>query len=114
MRNRLAYWGVAKLSVADVALGAEALVTTGAPEVNRAGCALIMLNVKATSLALNGLPSFHLTPVRTGIVTVFPPLERGLAGREHRDPRVGGPEVVPDVQRLVVQRDRVGQEAGGR
>jgi hypothetical protein len=66
---------VAKLSCTDVALGAEALLTTGAPEVNRAGCALIMLKVKATSLALNGLPSFHLTPERTGIVRVFPPLE---------------------------------------
>src|SRR5207302_8056669 len=38
--------------------------------------ALIMLKVKATSLALNGFPSFHLTPARTGIVSVLPPLEK--------------------------------------
>ena len=59
-----------------MAEGAEALVTTGAPVVNSAGWALTMLKVNATSLALNGLPSFHLTPDRIGIVSVLPPLEK--------------------------------------
>ena len=72
----MAYCGVAKFSCTDVAEGAEALVTIGAPVVNSAGWALIMLKVKATSLAVNGLPSFHLTPERTGIVSVLPPLEK--------------------------------------
>ena len=59
-----------------MALGAVALATIGAPEVYSAGCALIMLKVKATSLAVNGLPSFHLTPERIGIVSVLPPLDQ--------------------------------------
>src|SRR5215469_5426634 len=76
IRNRFAYSGLAKFSVTEVALLAVALVTTGAPEVYSAGCALIMLNVNATSLAVNGLPSFHFTPARTGIVTVLPPFDQ--------------------------------------
>src|SRR6516162_3309384 len=76
MRNRLAYSGLAKFSVTEVALDAVALVTTGAPEVYSAGCDLIMLNVNATSLALNGLPSFHFTPERIGMVTVLPPFDQ--------------------------------------
>src|SRR5579859_3270544 len=76
MRNRFAYSGLAKFSVTEVALLAVALVTVGAPEVYSAGCALIMLNVNATSLAENGLPSFHFTPARTGMVSVLPPLDQ--------------------------------------
>src|SRR5258708_8716437 len=76
MRNRFAYCGVAKLSVTEVGLLAVALVTVGAPEVYSAGCALIMLNVKATSLAENGLPSFHFTPARIGIVRDLPPFDQ--------------------------------------
>ncbi len=35
-----------------------------------------MLNVNATSLAENGLPSFHFTPARTGMVRVLPPFDQ--------------------------------------
>ena len=35
-----------------------------------------MLNVKATSLAVNGLPSFHFTPERIGMVSVLPPSDQ--------------------------------------
>src|SRR5437879_363847 len=64
IRNRLAYSGWLKFSTAVVALGALALAGTGVPSVARPGCVLIMLKVNATSLALNGLPSFHFTPDR--------------------------------------------------
>ena len=32
--------------------------------------------MKATSLAVNGLPSLHLTPERIGTVSVLPPLDQ--------------------------------------
>src|SRR5579863_4125283 len=76
MRNRFAYSGLAKLRVTEVGLVAVALVTVGAPEVYSAACDLIMLNVNATSLAVNALPSFHFTPERIGTVSVFPPLDQ--------------------------------------
>ena len=64
------------MSTAEVALGALALVTTGAPLVFSFGLLLSMLNVYATSAALNGLPSFHFTPLRMVRVSVLPPLEK--------------------------------------
>src|SRR5260370_39298621 len=76
MRNRFAYCAVAKLSVTEVGLLAVALVTVGAPEGYSAGCALIMLNVNATSLAENGLPSLHFTPARIGIARDLPPFDQ--------------------------------------
>src|SRR5215469_2715847 len=74
--NWFAISGWAKLSVTEVALVAVAEVTVGAPFVYSFGLALSMLNVKATSLAVNGLPSLHLTPVRTGTVRVLPSLDQ--------------------------------------
>jgi hypothetical protein len=68
----LAYSGCLKLSTAVVASGALALATTGAPEVYSFGFCLIRLKVNATSLAVNGLPSFHLTPLRMVRVSVLP------------------------------------------
>ena len=68
----MAYSGALKVSTAVVALGAVALTGTGVPLVSRPGCVLIMLYVNATSLALNGLPSFHFTPERVVMVRVFP------------------------------------------
>ncbi len=68
----MAYSGALKVSTAVVALGAVALTGTGVPLVSRPGCVLIMLYVNATSLALNGLPSFHFTPERVVMVSVFP------------------------------------------
>src|SRR5260370_7312731 len=76
IRNRLAYSGALKFSTAVVGLVAEALAGTGVPSVFRPGCVLIMLKVNATSLALNGLPSFHFTPDRVGRATLFPPLDQ--------------------------------------
>ena len=59
----MAYCGVAKFSAAVVARAPRRWSRTGAPGgVQGFGLLLIMLKVKATSLALNGLPSFHLTP----------------------------------------------------
>ena len=49
-----------------------ALTGTGVPSVSRPGCVLIMLKVNATSLAVNGLPSFHFTPDRVVRVSVLP------------------------------------------
>ncbi len=38
-----------------------------------------MLKVKATSVAVNGLPSLHFTPLRMGMVSVLPPLDQVAA-----------------------------------
>src|ERR1700685_4786525 len=76
MRNRLVYSGLANVSTAWVGLGAVALTGTGVPSVSRPGCVLIMLNVNATSLALNGLPSFHFTLERVVMVSVLPPFDQ--------------------------------------
>src|ERR1700684_145468 len=72
MAKKFAICGVAKFSVTEVALVAVADVTTGAPAVNSFGFAFSMLKVNATSLAVNGLPSLHSTPARTGVVTDLP------------------------------------------
>src|SRR5580692_232512 len=72
MENMFAICGWAKFSVTEVALVAEAEVTAGAPAVYSDGFLASMLKVNATSLAVNALPSFHLTPARTGMVTDLP------------------------------------------
>ena len=53
-----------------------ALTGTGVPLVSRPGFVRIMLKVNATSLALNGLPSFHFTPERVVMVSVLPPFDQ--------------------------------------
>src|SRR6266487_6930074 len=84
MENMLAYCGAAKVSVTDVGLDAVAPVVIGAPLVFSFGFLLSMLKVKATSLALNALPSFHFTPDRIGRVSVLPPFDQ-LGGPEARN-----------------------------
>src|SRR5215469_776682 len=71
MKNRLASWGSAKVSVA-VFPEPVALTGIGVAGVFSAGYFLIRLNVNATSAALNGLPSLHFTPSRVVIVMVLP------------------------------------------
>src|SRR6185437_67976 len=73
--GRLAYSGALKFSVA-VLPDAVALVGTGVAGTLRAGNFLIRLKVKATSAALNGLPSLHFTPDRVVMARVLPPLDQ--------------------------------------
>ena len=68
---------------AEVGLGAEALTGTGVPSVFRPGCVLIMLNVNATSAALNAVPSFHFTPGRMVKVIDLPPLLQAYLVASH-------------------------------
>ena len=73
MENWLATSDVAKVSIAVAGAGrGDADRHRGAVHVS-AGCVLIMLNVYATSAAVNGFPSLHLTPDRTVMVSVLPP-----------------------------------------
>src|SRR5205814_6877563 len=71
-RNRFANSGWSNFSTAVFASGAVALTGTGVPSVVRPLTVLIMLKVKATSAALNGLPSFHCTLGRVFRVSVLP------------------------------------------
>ena len=65
-----------KFSTAVVAL-VLALVTTEHCWCSASSVlALSMLNVDATSAAVNGLPSFLFTPLRMVSVSVLPPLEK--------------------------------------
>jgi hypothetical protein len=72
IRNRFANSGWLNFSTAVFASGAVALSGTGVPSVVRPLLCLIMLKVKATSAALNGLPSFHCTLGRVLRVSVLP------------------------------------------
>ena len=87
----MAYSGALKFSTAVVAFGAVALAGTGVPLVSRPGFVRIMLKVNATSLALNGLPSFHFTPDRMVRVRVLPPFDQlyPVAEDLERAPRSG-------------------------
>ncbi len=76
MRNRLAYCGWLNVSTAWPGLGAVALTGTGVPSVASPFAVLIMLKVKATSLAPNGFPSLQRTPCRMLSVRVLPPFDQ--------------------------------------
>ena len=68
--------GCEKVSTVVVELVAVALAGTGIVQLAfSAALDLIRLNVYATSLALNGLPSLHFTPDRVVIVSVSPPFD---------------------------------------
>src|SRR5262249_16490531 len=69
IRNRFAYSAWLNFSTAVLGVGAVALTGTGVPSVCSPLVVLIMLNVKATSLAVNGLPSFHWTFCRMSRVS---------------------------------------------
>src|ERR1700722_414243 len=84
MKKRFASWGCANVSTAVVASGAVAVTGIGVAGVLMAGNFLIRLKVKATSAALNGLPSLHFTPGRVVIVSVLP-----SADQEYFSPSLG-------------------------
>ena len=71
---RLAYWGVAKLSVTWLPL--ELTLLTARPVVLTSGYFLSMLNVNATSAAVIGVPSDHFTPGRIVNVIDLPPFDQ--------------------------------------
>src|SRR5215469_5401148 len=77
IRNRFAYSGWLKVSTAVVAFGAVALsgIGGGATGVSVA-LFFSMLKLKATSLAVSGLPSLNFTPWRIVNVSVLPPSDQ--------------------------------------
>src|SRR6516164_2163226 len=76
MLYRLPACGVANLMTAVLGPVAVALTGAGVPVWAREGFLASRLKVKATSAALNGLPSLHLTPDRVVRVSVLPPSEK--------------------------------------
>src|SRR6516162_750015 len=79
MLNRLPACGEANLSTTVSGPVAVALTGAGVPVWAREGFLAIRLKVNATSAALNGLPSLHLTPDRVVRVSVLPPSEKAYA-----------------------------------
>src|SRR5215468_11068166 len=76
MRNKLAYSGCLKVSTAVVGFGAVALSGTGGGETGVSeALSFSRLKLNATSLAVIGLPSLNLTPLRIVSVRVLPPLD---------------------------------------